>query len=50
MKHFIENLKRNNTIQLIGYVIGTCIICCVILGYLLNIDISQAPTYIYSQF
>ena len=50
MKYFIENLKRNNMVSLIGYTIGTCLVCCIILGYLLNTDISQAPIYIYSQF
>lgn len=50
MKRFIGNLKKNNIVRLIGYAVGTCVVCCVILGYLLSADISQAPTYIYSQF
>lgn len=50
MKRFIENLKSKENIQVIGYVLGTCVICSIILFYLLKVDISQAPTYIYSQF
>lgn len=50
MKYFIENLKRNKIIQMIKYSLGTLLICIIILLYLLNTDISQAPTYIYSQF
>ena len=46
MKHYIKNEK----VQIIVYALGTCIICIFILMYLLGADISQAPTYIYSQF
>lgn len=44
------NLKSSETVQAAGYLLGTCAVCLFILWYLLNADISQAPTYIYSQF
>lgn len=50
MRRFIENLRRNEKVQIIGYVAGTFLICVIIMAYLLNSDISQAPVYIYSQF
>ncbi len=50
MKHYIKNLRKNEKVQIIVYALGTCIICIFILMYLLGADISQAPTYIYSQF
>lgn len=44
------SLKNNETVQMAGYLLGSCVMCLVILWYLLNADISQAPVYIYSQF
>lgn len=50
MKHYIKNLKNNDKAKECGYALATFIIIITIVLYFINANISNAPTFIYSQF
>lgn len=50
MKRFIMNLRQNKTARLVGWALGTFLVCMLLLLYFLQADISQAPEFVYSQF
>lgn len=50
MKRFIENLQKSDLWGAVKTIILVFVCCTATFLYLLHSDISQAPTFIYSQF